>query len=58
MQRFKKNIRRSLIYYNARGAGMTFFGAGIVFVFVFCADDSLATTFGSTFGAGITLLYQ
>ena len=33
---------------------MTFFGAGIVFVFVLCADDSLATTFGSTFGAGIT----
>jgi len=38
----------------ARGAGMTFFGAGIVFVFVIGADDSLATTFGSTLGAGIT----
>ena len=33
---------------------MTFFGAGIVFVFVIGADDSLATTFGSTLGAGIT----
>lgn len=33
---------------------MTFFGAGIVFVLNFCAGDSLATTFGSTFGAGIT----